>query len=169
MFVPEALRACLIPSPGIQFGKTVNRILVRLLLAFERSMIIAIRATAGQSISLDLRAPLGEHVEIECFHFLVPPIEFRLVRNGMPLQDWQPGSTEMYDLQHPAHVFLWQRHGHWFVNDLDHRDNAMTCGVLSKDLALETQGLGFSIELLVWPRESTCRPRVSTTTGLSIL
>jgi hypothetical protein len=168
LFVPEALRACLISSP-IWRGKTANRILVRLHLAFEHFMIIAIRGTAGQFISLDLRAPLGEHVEIESFYFLVPPIEFRLVRNGVALQAWQPGNTEMYDLQHPAHARVWQRHGHWFVNDLDHRDDAMTCGVLSKDLALETRDLGFSIELLVGPRESTCRPGVSTTTARSIL
>jgi hypothetical protein len=33
----------------------------------------------------------------------------------------------------------------------------MTCGVLSKDLVLETLGLGFDFVLLVWPPEITCR------------
>ena len=65
-------------------------------------MIITIVGRAGQHISLDLREQFREGVEIDCFQFIVPPIEFRLVRNGAPLQDWQAGSTETYDLQHPA-------------------------------------------------------------------
>jgi hypothetical protein len=124
-----------------------------------KSMIIPIRGIAGQSISLDLREQLGERVEIDCFHFLVPPIEFRLVRNGLPLQEWQAGSQDMYDLQHPAEAKEWSRAGHWFSNDVEHRDDVVTCGVLSKELAVETRGLGFPIELLVWPRESTCRSK----------
>ena len=132
-------------------------------------MIITIIGPAGQPVSLDLREQFGERVEIDCFHFIVPPIEFRLVRNGAPLQDWQAGSTEMYDLQHPARAKEWSRDGHRFVDDLQHRDDVMTCGVLSKELAIETTGLAFPITLLVWPRESTCRAKVSTDRGLPIL
>src|SRR5215831_2678555 len=99
-------------------------------------MIISISGLAGQLISLDLREQLGERVEIECFHFLVPPIEFRLVRNGVPLQDWQAGSNAMYDLQHPSGVKEWSRDGHCFTNDLEHRDNVLTCGVLARELAV---------------------------------
>ncbi len=99
-------------------------------------MIITISGRAGQPISLDVREQFGERVEIDCFHFIVPPIEFRLVRNGAPLQDWQAGSTEMYDLQHPARAKEWSRDGHRLVDDLQHRDDVMTCGVLAKDLAI---------------------------------
>lgn len=132
-------------------------------------MIITISGPAGQPLSLDLREQFGERAEIDCFHFIVPPIEFRLVRNGAPLQDWQCGSTEMYDLQHPARAKAWSRDGHRFVNDLRHRDDSVTCGVLSKELAIETTGLAFPITLLVWPREITCRAKVSTDGGLPIL
>jgi len=92
-----------------------------------------------------------------------------LVRNRVPLQDWQAGNTEMYNLQHPPRVKKWSRNGHCFTNDLEHRDDVLTCGVLARDLAVETTGLGFPVELLVWPRESTCRPGSSTSTLLPIL
>jgi hypothetical protein len=49
------------------------------------------------------------------------------------------------------------RDSHWFVNDLDHRHDVMTCGVLSQNLSMETRGLGFDFLLLVWLRESTWR------------
>lgn len=132
-------------------------------------MIIHIAGIAGQPISLDLRQQLGERVEIECFHFLVPAIEFRLVRNGVPLQDWQLGTTEMYDLQHPTGAKTWSRDGHWFLNDLEHRSDVATCGALARDLALETTGLGFPIGLLVWPRESTCCRSASSGMHVPIL
>ena len=118
-------------------------------------MIITIDALAGQTISLDLSDKLGDRAEIECFHFVAPPIEFRLVRNSIPLQVWQTGNTEMYDLQHGPGVKEWCRDEHAFINDVRHRDDVATCGVLSRDLTLETTGLGFHITLLVWPREST--------------
>ncbi len=132
-------------------------------------MIITLSGPAGQPLSLDLREQFGERVEIDCFHFIVPPIEFRLVRNGAQLQDWQAGSIEMYDLQHPASAKEWARNGHRLINDLKHRDDVMTCGVLSKELAIETTGLTFPITLLVWLRERTCRAKVSTDKGLPIL
>jgi len=34
---------------------------------------------------------------MDCFQFVIPPVEFRLLRNGKPLQQWQPANTEMYD------------------------------------------------------------------------
>jgi hypothetical protein len=43
---------------------------------------------------------LGEQVELQAFHFVTPPIESRLLRGDLPLQEWQAGNTEMYDLQH---------------------------------------------------------------------
>jgi len=122
-------------------------------------MIIFFTALAGESISLDLSKQFGDRAEIECFHFLEPPGEFRLVRNGTPLQDWQAGNREMYDLQHPPTIKEWQRDERRFTNDLQHRDDVMTCGVLSTGLAIETRGLAFPVTLLVWPRESTCRAR----------
>ena len=120
-------------------------------------MILTLSGVSGSAISLDLRKRFGESVELECLHFVAPPLEFRLVRQGTPLQDWQSANTDMYDLQHGPGVKEWSRDGHRFTNDLDHRHDAMTCGVLSKDLAIETRGLGFDFVLLVWPRESTCR------------
>ena len=105
-------------------------------------MIIPLTAPFGSIISLDFRKQFGERVELECFHFVVPPIEFRLLRNNMPLQEWQQGNIAMYDLQHGPGSKQWCRDGHWFINDLDHRHDVATCGVLSQKLRLETRGLG---------------------------
>jgi hypothetical protein len=120
-------------------------------------VIRSISAAFGSSVQLDFRNEFGEKVEVESFQFITPPIEFRLVRHGVPLQDWQAGNTEMYDLQHGPSVNEWSRDGHRIINDLDHRHDVSTCGVLSKDLVMETQGLAFRFVLLVWLRESTCR------------
>lgn len=120
-------------------------------------MILTLSAPSGSSLSLDFRAQLGESVELSCFHFVTPPIEFRLGRGDVPLQNWQPGNTEIYDLQHGPGIKQWCRNDHWFVNDLDHRRDVATCGVLSKNLVLETRGLGFNFILFVWPREGTWR------------
>ncbi len=121
-------------------------------------MIRVLSAPFGSSISLDLRTELGERVELESFQFLTPPVEFRLTRNCVVLQEWRPANTEMYDLQHPPGIKEWSRDGHWITNDLDHRHDVQTCGVLAQDLVLETRGLALSFVLLVWVRESTCRP-----------
>ncbi len=120
-------------------------------------MIRSLSAPFGSSISLDFESEFGEKVELESFHFTTPPIEFRLVRNGVALQEWQAGNTEMYDLQHGPGVTEWSRDGHRMNNDLDHRHDVVTCGVLSKDLVMETRGLPLRFVLLVWLRESTCR------------
>ena len=120
-------------------------------------MIRVLSAPFGSSISLDLRAELGERVELESFQFVTPPVEFRLTRNSVPLQEWQADNTEMYDLQHGPSVKEWSRDGHRIINDLDHRHDVSTCGVLSKYLVMETQGLALRFVLLVWLRESTCR------------
>jgi hypothetical protein len=118
-------------------------------------VILSFNAPAGSTLSLDLREQFGESVELECFHFVVPPVEFRLVRDGNPLQEWQAENREMYDLQHGPRVKVWGRDDHWFVNDVEHRDDVMTCGVLSRNVALETRGLGVNFVLLVWLREGT--------------
>jgi hypothetical protein len=132
-------------------------------------MIVTIEARAGERISLDLTRSLGERVEIECFQFAVPPIEFRLARNSQPLQAWQTGNTKLYDLQHAPPGKNWCRDGHAFINDLQHRDGVATCGVLSKDLTLETTGLGFHIILLVWPRGTTFRAKPGAVESLRII
>jgi hypothetical protein len=62
-------------------------------------MMLSLRAPFGGAISLDLRGQFGDRVELQCFQFVIPPVEFRLVRNGMPLQEWQPANPDMYDLQ----------------------------------------------------------------------
>ena len=120
-------------------------------------MILTVKALFGSVVSLDFTIQFGESVELECFQFVTPPIEFRLLRKGTALQDWQDRNTEMYDLQHGPGTKEWSRHGHWFINDLEHRRDVMTCGVLSKNLVMETRGLGLEFALLVWPRESTLR------------
>lgn len=122
-------------------------------------MILAFENPFGSTLSLDLRKRFGESVELESFHFVAPPVEFRLTRLGVPLQDWQTANTEMYDLQHGPSVAIWERAGHWFRNDLRHRNDVMTCGVLSRDLCMETRGLALQFVLLVWLRESTVRPQ----------
>jgi hypothetical protein len=45
-------------------------------------MILSLTAPFGTSISLDFRKQLGEPVELQAFHFVRPPIEFRLLRGG---------------------------------------------------------------------------------------
>jgi hypothetical protein len=122
-------------------------------------MILRFAGAFGLAVSLDLTESLGKKVELECFQFVVPPVEFRLVRNGLALQEWQEGNTELYDLQHAATTKEWSRGAHRFVNDLIHRDDLQTCGVLSRDLLIETRGLAGDFLLLVWPRMSTCQGR----------
>jgi len=120
-------------------------------------MMFTLRGLFGSSISLDFRARFGESIELQCFQFVVSPIEFRLVRCARSLQDWQQSNTDIYDLQHGPGVKEWTRDGHSFVNDVDHRHDVMTCGLLSRELLMETRGLGLDFVLLVWLRESTRR------------
>lgn len=122
-------------------------------------MIVTFTAVFGSTLGLDLRSQFGQSVELQCFHFITPPIEFRLMRNDLALQDWQAANTEMYDLQHPPSVAEWARDGHAFMNDLCHRKDVMTCGVLSQHLRMETRGLALMFVLMVWLRESTVRSR----------
>jgi hypothetical protein len=126
-------------------------------------MIMTFTAPSSKLISLDLREQFGKSVELECFQFVTAPVAFRLMRGDQPLQDWQTGNGELYDLQHPPTVREWSRDGHRFLNDLQHRDDVMTSGVLSHDLAMETQGLGFDFVLLVWLREGTWRKLPAST------
>ena len=129
-------------------------------------MILTLSAPSGSGITLDFSNQLGESVELCCFQFVKPPIEFRLMRRGFPLQEWQAGNAEMYDLQHGPGIKRWCRDGHWFINDLDHRKDVMTCGILSKGLVMETRGIGLNFVLLVWPREGTWRIQKSILTQL---
>jgi hypothetical protein len=78
-------------------------------------------APFGSAISLDFRGEFGESIELESFQFVTPRIEFRLVRDRVPLQEWQAGNTEMYDLQHCPGVKEWSRARRWIINDMDHR------------------------------------------------
>jgi len=132
-------------------------------------VIVTIEFLAGQTLNLDLSEQLGPRVELECFQFISPPIEFRLTRGRLPLQDWQTGNRDLYDLQHGPAVQDWCRDDHLFINDCHHRDDVATCGVLAKGLTIETTGLNFPITLMVWPRESTCSRGRGTTEGLTIL
>lgn len=68
-------------------------------------MILTLSASSDSSVSLDFSNQLGESVELCCFQFIEPPVEFRLTRRGLPLQEWQAGKTEIYDLQHGPTVF----------------------------------------------------------------
>ena len=129
-------------------------------------MILTLSAPSGSSISLDFNNQFGESVELCCFQFVEPPIEFRLTRRGVPLQEWQAGNTEIYDLQHGHGIKEWCRDGHSFVNDLDYRKDVMTGGVLSKGLMMETRGMRLNFVLLIWPREGTWRAQKSVLTQL---
>jgi hypothetical protein len=120
-------------------------------------MILTVKGTCGNQLSLDFTGTLGPSVELQCFQFIVPPIEFRLMRRGVALQDWQVGNMDSYDLQHGPGAPTWCRDGHWFINDLNHRTDVATCGLLSKDLVMESRGLPLEFMLLVWPRETTFR------------
>src|SRR5437867_13424686 len=124
-------------------------------------MILIFTASFGSAISLDLRPGLGERAELQCFQFVVPPIEFRLVRNGTPLQGWQVDNTDPYDLQHGPGAHEWERDEHRFINDLDHRHDVATRGVLSSHLLMETRGIAGEFILLVWPRMSTVQTKYS--------
>lgn len=129
-------------------------------------MILTLAAPSGSNIILDFSSQLGESLELCCFQFVEPPLEFRLTRRGFLLQEWQVGNTEMYDLQHGPGVKQWCRDGHWFINDLDHRSDVMTCGVLAKELIMETRGLSLPVILLIWPREGTWQVQKSVLTQL---
>jgi hypothetical protein len=120
-------------------------------------MMRSLSTPYGATISLDFRKQFGDRVELNCFQFVIPPVEFRLVRNSRPLQEWQAANTDMYDLQHGPGVRQWARDDHWFINDLMHRHDVMTCGLLSHNVLMETRGLGFDFLLLVWLREGTWR------------
>jgi hypothetical protein len=128
-------------------------------------MMLTLRRPFGSTISLDCRERYGHCVGLNCFQFLIPPLEFRLVRNGKPLQDWQPANTDLYDLQHGPGVTQWTRDGHLFINDLDHRRDVMTCGLLSLNLMMETRGLALDFILLVWLREGTQRAAFKLSSG----
>lgn len=118
-------------------------------------MVLSLNALSGSTISLDFEKPLGARVELESFQFIAPPSDFRLVRGAKPLQDWQKGNSEIYDLQHCPGVKSWARDAHWFTNDFDHRHDVMTCGILSRNLAMQTQGLGLQFVLMIWLRQGT--------------
>ena len=132
-------------------------------------MTLTMSGTSGSTISLDLTKQFGESVELQCFQFVTPPIEFRLLRQGVFLQEWQAGNAEMYDLQHGPCVKQWARDDHWFVNDLDHRNDVATCGVLSKDLVMETRGVAFTFLLLIWLRDGTWRSLDTKQSGLPVV
>lgn len=120
-------------------------------------MILTIRGKCGNLLSLDLTATLGPSVELQCFQFVVPPVEFRLRRRDLALQKWQTANTEVYDLQHAPGVTRWCRDDRWFINDLNRRLDVATSGILSKDLVMETRGLALEFVVLIWPREGTWR------------
>jgi hypothetical protein len=122
-------------------------------------MVLKFTGSFGSAISLDLAEKLGDRVELQCFQFVVSPIEFRLLRHGTPLQEWQEGNVESYDLQHSPTVKEWSRNNHRFVNDLAHRNDVATCGLLSQEVIMETRGLLGDFLLLVWPRMSACRSK----------
>jgi hypothetical protein len=48
------------------------------------------------AVSLDMEG------ELEGFHFVNPPVEFRLVRDGSPLAEWQTWDTEYHTPQYPV-------------------------------------------------------------------
>jgi hypothetical protein len=56
-------------------------------------MMLSLRAPFGSTISLDLREKFGDRVELDCFQFVIPPVEFRLIRLGRPLQDGKRGTV----------------------------------------------------------------------------
>jgi hypothetical protein len=75
----------------------------------------------------------------------------------------------MYDLQHGRGVKQWAREDHWFVNDLNHRADVQTCGVLSRELVMETRGIALMCVLLIWLRDGTWRSVAATPKELQIL
>ena len=90
-------------------------------------MILSLNAPSGSTMSLDFAKPFGARVELEGFQFITPPTDFRLVRGNKPLQEWQQGNSEIYDLQHCPGMKSWARDAHCFTNDFDHRRDVMTC------------------------------------------
>jgi hypothetical protein len=118
-------------------------------------MFLSLNGVSGSTISLDFEGLFGARVELEGFQFSIPPTDFRLVRWDNPLQEWQRGNPEVYDLQHCPGVKKWARDAHWFTNDFDHRHDVMTCGILSRGLAMQTQGLGLTFVLMLWLRQGT--------------
>ena len=94
-------------------------------------MIISFKAEYGSTIDLHREG------EIQGYEFLEPPVEFRFVRNGVPLCDWATPACGYVSLLHPE------------VNN----SIVTTRGMDAMHLAIETRGLAGTFTLLVWPGE----------------
>ena len=91
---------------------------------------------------LIFRASYGSTIEIrgdgelEGFEFLQPPIEYRFLREGIPISEWAPPASGYVSLLHPVTLGIEVR----------------TRGLDARHLAIETRGLCGTFILLVWPR-----------------
>ncbi|HET9378630.1 MAG TPA: hypothetical protein VFO40_26910 [Chthoniobacterales bacterium] len=92
-------------------------------------MILTFKGQYGSTIDLHREG------EIQGYEFLEPPVEFRFVRNGVPLSDWATPVCGYVSLLHPE------------VND----SIVTTRGIDAMHLAIETRGQAGTFTLLVWP------------------
>lgn len=94
-------------------------------------MILTYHGTYGDSVSLNMDG------ELEGFEFIEPPIDFRVVRDGSPITEWERCDSEYHTLLRPR--------------------LGGTCGLSAQGLTIQTRGLCGRFTLLVWRREGTFR------------
>jgi hypothetical protein len=96
-------------------------------------MIVEYRGAYGSTVAIELAG------ELEGYGFINPPIEFRLLRSGGPISEWQQCDAEYHSLLRPV-----------IANDI-----LRTRGLEAAGVSFETRGLGGEFVLLVWRREGT--------------
>lgn len=94
-------------------------------------MILTFKGQFGSTIDLHREG------EIQGYEFLEPPVEFRFVRDSVPISDWGTPVCGYVSVLHPE------------VDD----SIVTTRGMDAMHLAIETRGLAGTFTLLVWPRE----------------
>ncbi len=127
-------------------------------------MILTYDGRSGSTISLDTTETIGKRAEIDMFSFFIPPLQFRLVRNGIPITDWADGTCEDHDLQR-GNLADWtervsrlrSRAGCLTFHDPPHEvvEGVVTFGIHTKGLSMETNGMVGNFGLHVWPRIGT--------------
>lgn len=75
--------------------------------------------------------------EIQGYEFLEPPIEYRFMRDGLPISEWMLLEPRYITLLHPV------------CTD----EGVRTVGFDTKGVTIETRGLAGTFILLIWRRE----------------
>jgi len=96
-------------------------------------MIVPYRGTYGSTVQIDHPG------EIEGYQFISPPLEFRLLRTGSPITEWEPCDADYHSMLRPVIA----------------NETLRTRGLEAGGLSVETRGLCGDFTLLIWRREGT--------------